>query len=319
MPNLDLYLDKKVAELVAQPTVAIAPEEAERHRIYSLLVMAITEYCWNGNKDGRSADYPLNPLASNYPTARFLGGDYLGHNIAAILVDKRGNVLDFDFNHNEIFNSSAEHAEARLVRRVFALSQLNTAFQLHSGNPARNSRYSNILNDVTLYTSLESCAQCSGIMALALLKQVVYLQLDPGQYHVGNILRRLTEDPSGQSKQSAPLPVPGDLIEFPYYSYLNEAYEAFRAQQKTKEGLPFSVRGDQKRYTESITSFLCTDAAFQIYRQAAVEFDALTSAGLTYSDYRPTEDSLTNADCIDEARQFLHYARELGFRATPHR
>src|SRR3981189_2447238 len=42
---------------------------------------------------------------------------YLGHNIACIAVDGNGEIIDFDFNHNDLFRSSAEHAESRMVRR----------------------------------------------------------------------------------------------------------------------------------------------------------------------------------------------------------
>ena len=39
---------------------------------------------------------------------------YLGHNIACIAVDGNGEIIDFDFNHNDFFRSSAEHAESRI-------------------------------------------------------------------------------------------------------------------------------------------------------------------------------------------------------------
>ncbi len=78
-------------------------------------------------------DLAARALARQFPTcrgARYAGdgqGDrYLGHNIACIAVDENGSILDFDFNHNELFNSSAEHAEARLVRRLFSLNQATT-------------------------------------------------------------------------------------------------------------------------------------------------------------------------------------------------
>ena len=60
-------------------------------------------------------------LVQTFPNAR--RSSYLGHNIAAIAVSPTGRIVDFDFNHNELFNSSAEHAEARLLRRLFALGK----------------------------------------------------------------------------------------------------------------------------------------------------------------------------------------------------
>ena len=76
-------------------------------------------------------------------------------------------MIDFEFNHNEIFNSSAEHAEARLIRRVFSLSQINNGWDVLAAGDKKDAKYGNIFSAVTIYTSLESCAQCSGIMALA--------------------------------------------------------------------------------------------------------------------------------------------------------
>ena len=67
--------------------------------------------------------------------------------------------------------------------------------------------YSNVLEGVTIYTTLESCAQRSGIMALAKVGSVVFLQTDPGQYSIGNIMRNMTfgtklEAPHGASQHA---------------------------------------------------------------------------------------------------------------------
>src|SRR4051812_28800496 len=122
MSNIERFLHRPVSDLVASPPPAqrIQPGDIERHQIYGLLLMSITRYFWNGNKRGRRGEYPLNPSEAAGDIGNFLDKDYLGHNIGALAVDADGNVIDFDFNHNEIFNSSAEHAEARLIRRLFS-------------------------------------------------------------------------------------------------------------------------------------------------------------------------------------------------------
>ena len=131
----------------------------------------------------------------------------------------------------EVVEIQKEHAEARLVRRLYSLAQISEAWPapvathdstsekrravaVSLGNasttanadPGKKSYAS--LKEVTIYTSLESCAQCSGIMALAAVKQVVYLQTDPGTYWIGRILWNLTADP-----MRAPLPISGDMID----------------------------------------------------------------------------------------------------------
>src|ERR1700677_4425723 len=83
--------------------------EKERHRIYSLLLLAMVYAKWNGNKYGEIGDYGqwrANQLLGNANGENLYGGgSYLGHNIAALAVDAEGRIMDFDFNHNAIFDS----------------------------------------------------------------------------------------------------------------------------------------------------------------------------------------------------------------------
>jgi tRNA(Arg) A34 adenosine deaminase TadA len=150
-------------------------------------------------------------------------------------LELKGEILGFDFNHNEIFNSSAEHAEARLLRRLFSQPDhlFPTGHFTFLRNPSsgpfeelkdiakdlvegialefskHKSHYSNSLKDITIYTSLESCAQCSGMMALGAVKRVVYLQQDAGQNAIGNILYNLNLG----SSYYAPEPIPACAID----------------------------------------------------------------------------------------------------------
>ncbi|HEX6367453.1 MAG TPA: hypothetical protein VF006_00890 [Longimicrobium sp.] len=149
----------------------------ERHRIYSLLLMAIVHHYLNGNKYGRWGTYPWNAPA-DAEAGPFHDSDYLGRNIAATAVDAEGFVVDLEFNHNSLFNSSAEHAESRLIRRVYDLAQVNDSWALNR-EPRPRDDYT-MFEDMTVYTSLESCSQCTGVMALARVWQIIYLQPDHG-------------------------------------------------------------------------------------------------------------------------------------------
>ena len=219
----DLW-DSPVKDLVLLPAPTLSAALVERHLLYCYLLMAILAYYWNGNKHGRFGTYPWRERQKR-SDGEYLGGDYLGHNIACIAVDGHGEVIDFDFNHNEILQSSVEHAEARLVRRVFGLTQLFDGWAMSDVlHPAPPVNYTNVLSDVTIYTSLESCSQCSGIMALGSVKEVVFLHRDPGQNSIGNILRQLS--PVGATFQ-APLPIPADLLGVEEFGKLEQAYNAF--------------------------------------------------------------------------------------------
>jgi tRNA(Arg) A34 adenosine deaminase TadA len=278
---------------------------------------------FNGNRNGPRGQYPWRENQLDDDKARYTGSDYLGHNIGALAVDGRGEVIDFDFNHNQVFGSSAEHAEARLIRRVFSLTQLYDNWETRKpGDGPRTSGYSTVLSNVTVYTSLESCAQCSGIMALGQVDRVVYLQRDPGTYHIGNIMWNLTAREQGggeavQIKATAPRPIPGDEIGFKYFTELNEKYKDFYYKVKDK---PFYVNGKRKDLSKALTSFLCCDDALDVYTRAQKDFFNLAKKGAKYADYCPPgkTDALTNQGVLAQANAFYSYASEVGRRGTPH-
>jgi tRNA(Arg) A34 adenosine deaminase TadA len=341
------YWQKTVSDLIQ---VKLTPELAnevvkERHRIYSMLLMALIVRFWNGNNNGPLGIYPQreNQKASDQdPNANFYRymGDmntsddpqrvswdrYLGHNIACLAVDGNGEVIDFDFNHNNFFRSSAEHAESRLVRRLFSLADLVDNWKTGQPIPGKSRAFA--LKDVTIYTSLESCAQCSGVMSLGRVKQVVYLQNDPGAYRVGNIMYNLAgrEDlQHGDGSSLAALPIPASEVDLPYLDELNEKYRQFRehmadAEKRRDAAHAYFMRRKnfEPNFTQSITSFLCTDAARDVFKRGGDEFRTMA---LKHSDERyPDDDDVwKNGKCLDEARKFFNYADVEGFRGSPHK
>jgi tRNA(Arg) A34 adenosine deaminase TadA len=318
-PNdpLTRYWDKPVSQLVSLAHDPIPPPAQERHRIYMYLLMSLVTHFWNGNKRGAEGVYPWR-AKQRRPDGLYNGGQYLGHNIACLAVDGDGHVIDFDFNHNDIFSSSVEHAESRLVRRIFSLTQRYDDRRVRKpGDPPRDTNYLNILSKVTIYTSLESCAQCSGIMALGKVKSVVYLQSDPGQFFVGNIMYNLTTD-----ALRAPLPVSANKIGVSEFDALNTGYRDFYSRV-AKE--PFYVSGKTKDASNSITSFLCTDNALDIFAAGKGAFDSLAGGGskLQYPKFKPKSDgdaeNLTNKGVLESAAAFFDYASTLGKRGTPHK
>ena len=264
---LEDWLDKPVSELVELEPLSIPAGQQQRDRIYLLLLMALVYHYRNGHKEGKAGRYPYNEnqhpesFQAGDSDGEHLGGDYLGHNIAALAVEGDGRVIDFDFNHNELLNSSVEHAESRLIRRVFSLAHLHDTWNVASEE--KKSRWAArddypTFNNVTVYTSLESCAQCAGIMTLGKVWRVVYLQSDPGAKLIGNILHNLERD--------APLPISTDNVGSPYFKELNEAFKEFGDRVKKEE--PFFVPKDSNKKPDksaSPTSFLCTKMAQDIF------------------------------------------------------
>jgi tRNA(Arg) A34 adenosine deaminase TadA len=341
------YWQKSVSHLIE---VNLPPELStdvvkERHRIFSLLLMALIVRFWNGNSNGPLGIYPQREgqkTAAQDPHANYFRyhGDmnesddpqriswdrYIGHNIACLAVDGKGEVIDFEFNHNNFFRSSAEHAESRMVRRLFSLADVIDNWKTGRQIPGKSRVFA--LKDVTIYTSLESCAQCSGVMSLGRIKQVVYLQNDPGAYRIGNIMYNLAgrEDlKHGDGSALAALPIPASEINLPYLADLNVKYEQFREHMADAEKANDATRAYFRSprdltptFTQSITSFLCTDAARDVFKNGESEFHtmSLKHAGAKYPD---KDDVWTNQKCLEEAGKFFIYADVEGFRGSPHK
>jgi hypothetical protein len=166
-------------------------------------------------------------------------------------------------------------------------------------------------------------------MALARVKEIVYLQTDPGMYLVGNILRNLTRPIPGIQKSTgsltSPMPVSGENIDLEYFTRLNEGFLSFPELLESQPFFkPYNTQLPEKR-SPSITSFLCTKAAFDIYSEAFEEFMSLTIDKLKYPDYKPLkngkvlENARTNQIVLAEIKDFYQYATVSGKRATPHK
>jgi tRNA(Arg) A34 adenosine deaminase TadA len=347
---LKRYWGKPLNEIVDVDLKLAAPELAdeavkERHQIYCYLLMKLVRRFWNGNKRGPFGSYPLRvkqtePGSSASPTQRYRGDSiqdpdrlrvnwdrYVGHNIACIAVDGNGEIIDFDFNHNEFFRSSAEHAESRMVRRLFSLTDVFDSWK--TGQPIGDKPRAASLRDVTLYTSLESCAQCSGVMSLGGVRQIVYLQNDFTAYKIGNIMFNLSNPVAGAP--GAPIPIAGSDIDLKQFKMLNDANLDFAkkirdAQQKNDSSGAFFISSDKTfvDFEPAITSFLCTDAARDIFEDGGKLLDTLQ---LKFPDRRfpGTTDHLvhtevlTNAQCLMQAQNFFKYADLEGYRGSPHK
>jgi len=327
MSLIDPFLDDTLRSLTAPNTDNLSEAEKERHLIYVGALASVIRHYWNGNKKGEDGVYPRNPSNTKWANhCPHLKEDYRGHNIAAFAVDHDGYIIDFDFNHNTLFDSSVEHAEARLVRRVFSLSQVQDSWNVASeDNPA--DKYSNALSKVTVYTSLESCTQCTGIMMLGRVKDVVYMQSDTGMYKIGMLLHHLTTKKKDGGKPDfikAPRPLSADQMGAKIVSSLDDAFDNFLSDIKT--GLPFfkPTSGRESR-SSSITSFLCTEQALMPFHEAAEVFEAMTLAHPFYpftseeDRDKKTNRVLSNSEALNEARQFVLYAKQKGQRGTPHR
>jgi tRNA(Arg) A34 adenosine deaminase TadA len=327
------------------------PAMRERHQIYCYLLMKLIVRFWNGNKNGPVGIYPqreaqLAEFQGGDQAARLYKGDmnpkpdrdrpnwdrYLGHNIACIAVDGNGDIIDFDFNHNAFFRSSAEHAESRLVRRLFSLTDIFDSWK--TGTRFEGRPHAASLNNVTLYTTLESCAQCSGVMSLAGVKQIVYLQNDFTAYKIGNLMYNLANRTAARDRAGnfvkdaipgAPVPIPASVVGIGEFDELNKGNLAFGEMMHTGGGFFFKSRDGVEDKVDIITSYLCTDHAYNTFDEGARKLDTMTlspqSESFRYIGPFSGDASgvLTNGQCLEEAKKFYAYVDAEGYRGSPHK
>lgn len=99
--------------------------------------------------------------------------DGRGHNIGAVLVNESFEPVFWARNTVGRSDNATQHGEVRLIQEFLNCPAIG--------------RYA---EGFTVYTTLEPCAMCAGMMALARVGRVVYVQADP-QY--GNVRKALDE------------------------------------------------------------------------------------------------------------------------------
>lgn len=149
-----------------------------------------------------------------------------GHNIGSILVNDKGEPVYAERNCNAMFKDTTQHGEVRLIMGFLE--------KTHQGT----------LKGFTVYTSLEPCAMCSGMMTMAEVKRCVYGQTDPDY---GKALERLEFDGARKGGwKPYPRPVKSEPSALQFRKDLDKAY------------------GSQ----HDLTQWLRTDQAKEIFKKA---------------------------------------------------
>lgn len=201
---------------------AQATAQDERDEIFSLLAYAVVLADWQ---------------TTNSKPKR-------GHNIGAVLVDDQGQIVSWARNCNAITGNGTQHGEVRLM--IGYLDKVR----------------SYDLKGHTVYTSLEPCAQCSGMMIQQSVKRTVYGQTDPD---FGKAMERLQYNSLPDGYGPYPRPVISELSRSPIAAELDRAYKA--------------------NGSNGLTAWLLTDEAKGIYAKA---LDRLLNYPLRYKDNAPT-------------------------------
>jgi hypothetical protein len=182
-------------------------------------------------------------------------------------------------------------------------------------------------------------------MSLAGVKQIVYMQNDFTAYKIGNLMYNLANrgpaiDSRGNaildwqgnalpSLPGAPIPIAGSNIQLAEFKLLNDGnlqfsknVNAARAANNLS-GAFFVPENGKPDFDDSITSFLCTDAALGIFEAGGAKLDSLTlspaSRDWKFPNKPDNKDILTNQQCLEKAREFYTYADVEGYRGSPHK
>lgn len=188
-----------------QATVTGLSKEAqqERDHILSLLTLAFVHNDWQ--------------TASS---------SVRGHNIGSVLADENGMPVFWTRNSVKKLNNSSQHGEVRLATRY--LSNLVETKYMPKG--------------YVLYTTLEPCAMCTGMLSMIETQRVVFVQKDP---EFGNVVAALN---SIQYPRVYTVATPDDM---PQKKALEAGYEKYK-----------NTGG------KSITDYLLTPEAEKIYASA---------------------------------------------------
>ncbi len=166
-------------------------------------------------------------------------------------------MVNWAVNSVNVTKNKTQHGEVRLIQSYLEKDE-NFNLKLH-----------------TIYTTLEPCAMCSGMMTLTQLCRTVYGQTDPAY---GKALERLQLNSIIWDSTLGYKPYPRGVF-----------------SDKSPDAISSLIDDAYSNYSEgSLTKFLATDEARKFYGRASDEFDK----------YRIAKDA-SNQQYIDSAHAFF--------------
>jgi tRNA(Arg) A34 adenosine deaminase TadA len=199
--------------------------------------------------------------------------DYHGHNIVALAVGKRGDILRIAYNHNTLFSSTVDHAEERLIDGLYkdpeAFVQKSHA-RIYNVSASRKQKMEveKHMQHISVYTSLEQCQQCAGKFHLALVPEVIFCQRD---WEIQLLQQKLYE------QHHKCRPVPASFFGFSPYEelalgYLNYCEKIDASGENGVEFFRFDEKEKPVPAKKTMPYFLCSNDAQQIFRRGSFIF-----------------------------------------------
>lgn len=220
--------------------VNIKTVQDERDLIFGLLAYAVVFADWQDDENGR------------------------GHNIGSVLVDDNtGRPVYWARNSSKGTHNSTQHGEVRLITNY-----------LNCGGSPANGKTRYLKGSYSIYTTLEPCVMCSGMMTLTQVGRTVYGQTDPAY---GNAIETL------KLRNYPNLPRSQALN-----SEIRRGLDAnFQAQCPV---------ADQKKGTCSVTAFLRSGDAKSAFRTASERLRNQSPNNLRFAE---------NRAILDAAQEFV--------------
>ena len=161
-----------------------------------------------------------------------------GYNIGSILVNGQNDVVYWARNSVNITRNMTQHGEVRLIDGYL------------------KSNHQKALEGYTIYSTLEPCAMCSGMMFLTNVDRVVYGQKDP---LYGDAIERLEYDSKSTNTGYPPYPryVKSDASNLLLRHLLDYFFDDYELNHNNL----------------SIALFLTTDEARYVYKNAIFELE----------------------------------------------
>lgn len=195
---------------------------AQRDEIYTLMAYAVVYKDWQ---------------SKNTKVPR-------GHNIGGVLVNPRGEVVWWGRNSRKITCNGTQHGETRMMLSYMDVVQTSN------------------LRCHTIYTTLEPCAMCSGMMSLQKITRSVFGHTDPD---FGQAMERLNAPFNGKRLKRTVVPHSSP-------SKFRVALDSAQQEFIDVESKNLQARGQNPGLAHDITAFLLTDTAKKIYSSATERF-----------------------------------------------
>jgi tRNA(adenine34) deaminase len=223
-------IDSLLLKRLQADTSVLSRPDVEKDLIFSLAAYSVVYKDWQTTKDYPARGYNIGSVLTQRDTIRYWARNCVSHS-----------------------RNATQHGEVRLM----------TGFLRHRGGDPKAS--TTLDTSFSIYTTLEPCAQCAGMMKMTAIGRTVYGQKDTGYSYS---LDRLNDSSLIQPTPSHPMlcakgfrsHVMADSLPTLHKKYLDDLYKSWATEQA------------KSHLSTSITTFLALDTVKTVYSTYDYQF-----------------------------------------------